>query len=55
MSYPRLTNFNGPNSADYLPLWQMSITHNQPLAILITAILVELNVVYHLVFDRDLQ
>jgi hypothetical protein len=43
MSYPRLTNFNGPNSADYLPLWQMSVTHNQPLSILITPVLVELN------------
>ena len=55
MPYPRLTNFNGPNSTDYLPLWQMPIAYNQPLAILITSILVELNVVHYLVFDRGLQ
>jgi hypothetical protein len=55
MPNPRLTNFNRPNSTDYLPLRQMPVAHNQPLAILITAILVELNVVYHLVFDRGLQ
>src|SRR6516162_10147099 len=54
-SNPRLTHFNGPNSADDLPLWQMPIAHNQPLAILITSILVELNVVHYLVFDRFLQ
>ena len=42
-SNPRLMHFNGPNSADDLPLWQMPIAHNQPLAILITSILVELN------------
>src|SRR5215471_17073849 len=33
----------------------MSVTHDQPLAILITAILVELDVVHYLVFDRCLQ
>src|SRR5437667_5320644 len=55
MPYPRLTNFNGTNSTHYLPLWQMPIAYNQPLAILITSILVELNVVHYLVFDRGLQ
>src|SRR5215468_4770553 len=33
----------------------MSVTHDQSLAILITAILVELDVVHYLVFDRCLQ
>src|SRR6516162_2519014 len=33
----------------------MSVTHDQPLAILITPILVELDVVHYLVFDRCLQ
>src|SRR6516225_3300067 len=33
----------------------MSVTHDQPLAILITPILVKLNVVHYLVFDRCLQ
>ena len=55
MSYPRLTNFNRPNSTDYLPLWQMPVAYNQPLAILITPILVQLNVVHYLIFDRGLQ
>jgi len=41
MPYPRLTNFNGTNSSDYLPLWQMPVAYNQPLSILITPILVE--------------
>jgi hypothetical protein len=43
MPYPRLTNFNGTNSSDYLPLWQMPVAYNQPLSILITPILVELD------------
>jgi hypothetical protein len=55
MPYPRLTNFNGPNSTDYLPLWQMPVAYNKPLSILITSILMELNVVDYLVFDRCLQ
>src|SRR5207244_1031659 len=55
MSNPRLMNFNEPNSTDDLPLWQMPVTYNQPLSILITSILVELNVVHYLVFDRGLQ
>src|SRR5438105_8467122 len=55
MPYSRLTNFNGTNSSDYLPLWQMPVAYNQPLSILITPILVELNVVHYLVFDRGLQ
>ena len=55
MPNPWLTNFNGPNSTDYLPLWQMSVAYNKSLSILITSILVELNVVHYLVFDRGLQ
>jgi hypothetical protein len=43
MSNPRLTNLNGTNSTDYLPLWQMPVTYYQALSILITAILVKLN------------
>jgi hypothetical protein len=43
MPNPRLTNFNRPIPLSYLPLRQMPVAHNQPLAILITAILVELN------------
>jgi hypothetical protein len=55
MPNPWLMNFNRPNSADYLPLWQMSVAHNQPLSILITAIFVELNVIHYFVFDSSLQ
>jgi hypothetical protein len=55
MPNPRLTNFDGPNSADYFPLWQMPVAYHQPLAMLITSIFVELNVVHYLVFDRGLQ
>jgi hypothetical protein len=55
MPYPRLTNLNGTNSTDYLPLWQMPVAYHQPLPILITPILVELNVVDYFVFDRRLQ
>src|ERR1700756_107960 len=55
MPNPRLTNFYGTNSTDYLPLRQMSVAYNQPLSILITSILMELNVVHYLVFDRCLQ
>jgi hypothetical protein len=33
----------------------MTVTYNQPLSILVTAILVELNVVHYLVFYRCLQ
>jgi hypothetical protein len=55
MPYPRLTNFNRTNSSDYLPLWQMPIAYHQPLPILITPILVELNLVDYFVFDRRLQ
>src|SRR6267378_533539 len=43
MPYPRLTNFKRTNSSDYLPLWQMPIAYHQPLSILITSILVELD------------
>jgi hypothetical protein len=43
MPYPMLTNFNGTNSSDDLPLWQMPVAYHQPLPILITSILVELN------------
>ena len=43
MPHPRLTNFNRTNSSDYLPLWQMPIAYHQPLSILITSILVELD------------
>jgi hypothetical protein len=43
MPYPWLANFDGPNSANYFPLGQMSVAYNQPLSILITAIFVELN------------
>jgi hypothetical protein len=39
----RLANSNPTDSADYLSLRQMPIAYNQPLAILITSILVELN------------
>src|SRR5690349_14334170 len=55
MPNPRLTNFNGPNSTDYLPLRQMPVAYNQPLSILTAPILVELNVVHYLVFYRCLQ
>jgi hypothetical protein len=55
MSNPWLTNFNGPNSTDYLPLWQMSVAYNKSLSVLITSILMELNVVHYFVFDRGLQ
>ena len=55
MPYPWLANFDGPNSANYFPLGQMSVAYNQPLSILITAVFVELNVVHYLVFDRGLQ
>jgi hypothetical protein len=55
MPNPRLANFNRTNSTGYLPLWQMSVAYDQPLAILITAILVELNVVHYLVLNRALQ
>src|SRR5262249_40596394 len=55
MPNPRLTNFNGPNSTDYLPLRQMPVAYNQALSILITSILVKLNVVHYLVFDCCLQ
>jgi hypothetical protein len=37
MSNPRLTNLDGTNSTDYLPLWQMPVTYYQALSILITA------------------
>jgi hypothetical protein len=50
-----LANSNRTHSADYLALRQMPVAHNQPLAILITPILVELNIVDYLVFDRRLQ
>ena len=43
MPYPRLTDFNGANSTDYLPLWQVPVAYHQPLSILITSILVELD------------
>ena len=55
MPYSRLTNFNRTNSSDYLPLWQMPVADNQALSILITSILVELNVLDDLIFDRRLQ
>jgi hypothetical protein len=52
---PWLANANGTHSADYLALWQMPVAYDQALAILITPILVEFNVVHYLVFDRRLQ
>src|SRR5438105_3261798 len=55
MPNSRLPNFNGTNSTDYLPLRQMPVAYHQPLSILITSILIELNVVDYLVFDRCLQ
>src|ERR1700732_2520501 len=55
MPYPRLTNLNGTHSTDYLSLWPMPVAYHQPLHILITPILVELNVVDYFVFDRRLQ
>ena len=55
MPNPRLTNPYRTHSTDYLSLWQMPVAYGQPLSILITPILVELNVVDYLVFDRRLQ
>jgi len=55
MPYPRLTDFNGANSTDYLPLWQVPVAYHQPLPILIPPILVKLNVLDDLIFDRRLQ
>jgi hypothetical protein len=55
MPYPWLPNFDGPNSTNYFSLRQMPVAYNQPLSILTTSILVELNVVDYLVFDRRLQ
>ena len=55
MPNSRLANSNRIHSADYLALWQMPVAYNQPLPILITPILVELNVVDYLIFDRCLQ
>ena len=55
MPDPWLTNFNGPNSSGYLPLWQMPVAYNQSLAILVPAIFVKLNVVHHLVFDQNMS
>jgi hypothetical protein len=55
MPNPRLTNFDGTNSTDDFALWQMPVAYKQPLSILITSILMELNIVDYLVFDCGLQ
>ena len=55
MPNPRLANANRTHPADYLALRQMPVADNQPLPILITPILVELDVVDYLIFDRRLQ
>jgi hypothetical protein len=54
MQDPWLTNLDRTDSADHFPFRQMSITHHQPLSILIPPILVKLDVVDYLVFDPSL-
>jgi hypothetical protein len=54
MADPWLTNRDRSHSTDHLPLRQMSIADHQPLSIVIPSILVELDILDHLILDRGL-
>jgi hypothetical protein len=53
MPDPWLTNSDRTYSTDYFPLRQVSIAH-QPLSILVSSILVELDIVDDLILDGRL-